>query len=238
MFKCEECRERLLKTFADQQNNIKCKNAKDGCDWRGKSIEEQDAHTAVCPKERIQCPFDEEFRCKKGFRREELNVHLQYHIASLHTQIKTCQCQSRGACPITFTIPGFQSSLQNLDGNGDDKEYKFPFYTHQGGYLLRLCVSVKSRDGLDLYVESMTGSFDDRLPHSGKVTIGGWMRSSTDQPGLKCKIVRFDFWDVKITPPPPGQSPVKVGSVYYSMDCFYSQHSVVSDSEKFIVTLQ
>ena len=240
-----------IKTLKDElkQNNIRCKHAQFGCDWRGKSIEERDAHTAVCPKEQIQCPFDEEFQCRDVyFHREELNVHLQYHITSLHTQFQTCQYQSR---PVTFTIPGFQSSLLNLDRCDNDirtKEYKFPFYIrdrqsymciHQGAYLMRLCISVKSKNGIDVYVESMPGSYDHRLPRSGRAKIEGFMHSSSNQPDLKCRLVRFDFPDVTITPPTAGQSPVKcTGSIHYKISQFYTQLDKVSDSEYFITTLQ
>ena len=197
VFKCEECRERLLKTNADQQNNIPCKNAKEGCDWRGKSAEEHEAHTAVCPKQYVQCPFDEEFRCQKNFRKEELNVHLQHHITSLHTQFKTCQCQT---LPITFTIPRFQASIRDLherDNSDILKEYKFPFYTHQGGYLMRLCITVKSRNGkcyIEQTMESMPGSYDDMLRWS-KVTITGKMYSSKEE-----KFQTFDVIDVALSP--------------------------------------
>ena len=237
-----------IKTLKDElkQNNIRCKIAQIGCDWRGKSTEEQEAHTTVCPKEQIECPFDEEFRCRDVyFHREELNTHLQYHITSLHTQFKTCQYQSR---PVTFQIPGFQSSLLNLDRCDSDnrpKEYKFPFYTcqfsypRQGAYLMRLCISVKSKNGIDVYVESMPGSYDHRLPRSCRATIRGFMHSSSDQPDLKCRQVRFEFPDVTITPPTAGQSPVKcTGSIHYDISQFYTQHDKVSESEHFIITLQ
>ena len=166
-----------VKTLKDElkQNDVRCRNAQ--CDWRGKSTEEQDAHTAVCPKERIQCPFDEEFRCQQHFHREELNAHLQYHITSLHTQIKTCQNQP---LPITFTIPDFHSSVANLQQHNDSdilKEYKFPFYTRQGGYLLRLCVTVKTvKSGnryIELSVESLPGNYDDRLPSLSAIKVMG-----------------------------------------------------------------
>ena len=161
VFKCEECRERLLKTNADQQNNIPCEYAQNGCDWRGRSTEELDAHTTVCPKQYVQCLID---GCEKGFRREELNAHLQHHITSLHTQIKTCLYQP---LPLTFTIPAHE----NLLCCNKPKEYKFPFYTHQGGYLMRLCVSLKLRNRyIVLSMESISGCFDDRLS-SRTVTI-------------------------------------------------------------------
>ena len=226
-----------IKTLKDElkHNNIRCKNAHDGCDWRGKSTEEHEAHTAVCPKQGVQCPFDEEFRCRDAyFRREELNAHLQYHITSLHTQFKTCQCETP---PLTFIIPEFRSSVVHLHCRGDSdilKEYKFPFYTCQGGYLMRLCISVKSfkyeNCYIELSVESMPGSYDDRLPYKGRVRIKGRMFNSNAEELAQSFEVSADV------SPRNQQSPTKcVLPRNFELDDFFSQYDHATDA--FIVEI-
>ena len=167
-YKCRLCNEEgkyKFITSTDHQNTcpeveLKCKNT--GCNECVKCCR-MSSHTEVCPKQVINCPFND-MGCKVTPKREDLPSHVKLDI-TLHMDmmVKEAQFHHCRVVPIVIKYTGFENGKHN-----NENWFGEGFYTGIGGYKVRLNIypngtGIGKSTHLSVFINLMPGANDDTL---------------------------------------------------------------------------
>ena len=187
---CRVCAEKIPFVDMDKHPYL-CPSVKISCpnECRTKIMRSQlDAHLSACPKEVVECTYSAA-GCEVELLRQDLQKHLVENvnqhlnlamltISRLRSEGKKCVDIIQDAeaklrtPPVTFKMTGF--SLKKETGEMWSSP---PFYTHKGGYKMRLEVyaqgSSGNEDQVEVYVCLMKGQHDGDLvwPFRGEIKI-------------------------------------------------------------------
>ena len=180
-YKCRLCKKEGTYQFittAGHQNTcpdvlLECKNT--GCNQHVKRCK-MSSHTEVCPKQVINCPFND-MGCKVTPKREDLPAHVKeditLHMDMLVKEAKEAHIHHRRVVPIMIKYTGFKNGKDN-----NDDWFSEGFYTGIGGYKVRLNIypnggGKSESTHLSVFINLMPGANDDTLefPLRGTFTV-------------------------------------------------------------------
>ena len=187
--KCTICDEMVALDDMPSHPNV-CPKVEIECINSGCSVrifrEQLTAHQCVCLKQIIPCPYDEA-GCSAQILREDKQKHLLENVERHSTIAKGTVLSLRkeladvnkvlkealGLPPVTFKMPNYSQMKRK------SRQWESPcFYTHIGGYKMRLTVKVNPQDSnykdhLSVHCHLVPGYNDDHLswPFAGEVII-------------------------------------------------------------------